>query len=433
MRSGFLALSLLACAVVSQEASYVFDEHCHGYQTYVMNGDGNNFEFNTNMGVKVKRGAQYSLKASEIGRRARCSSITIGEEEWEYTEEMVFPYYDQDGNKYEIVVPLADTITSVTEAATLTQVMTMLNSPGYLGNVWLDRGKNHKEVIFNQKLSTVADSYYNAVASCSPETVEEKKRYRFNCIYDGYAVDDYFLNDISYNWALWVLVFYMLAFFFTGICFEDVTPLDYTQESDWTFHPLVSLYTRGSDIFTKQSRLAQYYFFMTSLSFFTALMHIRWHEKHLAIRLLVFPVFGTIFGLITTIVSGILLNMTYKVGQDYVNEYKVAENHEQKKNALDNFEKREFQKSYIYWIFLLIATSHFTIWPIVILQDYHVDTQGYWVVGIIIGVAMDLLGWRIMMVYLARIAFFKKVFKVYGFYYDAKLQEDYANIVANKM
>ena len=432
MRSGFFALSLLLSTISAQGTTYTFDEHCKGYQTYVFSNDGLNFGFNTVIGLVVKRDAYYTLNQSEIGRRARCDVIEIGEKEIEYTEEAVFPYYDQDGNKYEVVIPLAATVAPASESDTIKQVMTMLNYSGYIGNIWLDRGKDYKEVIMSQPLFIFADSFNKPAPSCNSGTVEEKKRHRFNCIYTGYAVDDYFLNDVSYNWALWVLVFYMLGFFFTALCFEDNIPIDYAAESNWSFHPMSSIYARGSNIYTKQSRLANYYFFITSLSFFIALMLIRWEEKHLAIRLLVFPVFGVIFGLITTIPSGYLLNRIYKVGENYVREYKAAENHEQRVKALDNFEKREFQTSYIYYIFLMIGSAHFTIWPIVILQDYHLNQQGFWVVGIIIGIAMDLLGFRMIMVYLVRFEFFKKMFRVYGYDYDAKLQEEYANILAGK-
>lgn len=432
MRVNFLALSILAHLALYNASTLTMKEECGGYQSYIIKDDGNSLELGRNIGVNTKRDAKYELQTDKIGTRSRCNDITIGTQTFTFTRELVLEYYDPEGYTIRVVAPLTEPLTIVSETEVISQVLELLNKPGYIGNVWLGYD-DVKEIVLNNSISVIADAYNTDKFDCPTATPLEHEQIRINCVFDGFAVDDFFLNDISYNWALWLMIFYMLAFFFIALCFDDNVPLDYVAESNWTLHPCVSIYTRGSEIYTKQSRFAQYFFFMNSLSFFTAVMHLRWWDKHLAIRLLVFPVFGTMFALITTFITGILLNITYKIHWEFINGYKIAENHEQKKQNLDNYERRSFKATYVFYSVLLFGSAHFTIWPIYFMQDLPLTTQGFWILGIIIGVCMDLLGWRIIMVYMARFEVLKKLFKIWGYYYDQRIHEEYSAIVGYKM
>ena len=172
---------------------------------------------------------------------------------------------------------------------------------------------------------------------------------------------------------------------------------------------------------------------MASLSFFTSLMHLRWYDEPLAVRLIVLPFFGTIFALITTAVTGWLLTKSYAVHWEFINGFKAAESHEQKKVNLDNYERRQYKVTYIFYVLTLFGMAHFTIWPIYIFYQAPLDLQGYWIAGLVIGIAFDLLVWRMLMVLLARVLFLRRWFKVYGFWYDQKMHEEYSNIVGYKM
>ena len=433
MKLGLALIGLVCTLVVSQTPEFAFEFDCHGFQNYILQDDGRSFEIDSSIGLSVAKRGLYMLDTFEVGKRPRCANIAIGEEKITFADELVFPYHGDDGNRIDIVVPLSETPTSANEPETISAMIERLRSPGYIGSVWIDR-ENSKEILLNEPLTIVADSFNSRTLSCPNETISEDDRRRFNCVFDDTFIDDYFLNNFSYNWGLWVLIFYLLGFFFISTCADDVIPIEYVDESDWTLHPAVSIYTRGSDIYSKQSRLAQYFFFMGSLSFFTALMHINWDDEHLAIRLIVFPIFGGFFGLITTLISGMFLNLKYKAIWDYINGYKATESIEQRKENLDRYEKRDFQISYIYYVGLLLIMANFTIWPIYILQGKHVSTQGYWVVGIVIGVVFDLLLWRVVMVFLARASpFLKKLYKGYGFYYDSKMHDEYSAIVGYKV
>lgn len=433
MNTIFITLGLLLSSTLTQAGELDFEFDCKGYQTYVFDNNGKNLQLARNIGLKTKTDAFYTLQENEIGKRPRCNNIKIGEHKIEFTEEIVFPYVDPRGYKLNIVVPVTGSGSSTTEDLTLTELMNLMNNPGYLGSLWLGRDIKDKEIVLNRPLESIPDAYNQLKYTCPTGEVLDTETHRFNCIFDGDAIDDYFLNDISYNWALWLLIFYLLSFFFLNTCLDDGIPIEYAKDSDWTIHPAVSIWTRGSEIFTKQSRFANYFFFLGSLSFFTSLMHIKWAYKHLAIRLLVFPVFGTIFALLTTIVSGAILNALYKVQWEFIDGYKKAESHDDKKHNLDKYDKRSFELTYIFYIYLIFAMAHFTIWPIYIMHDLPLEIQGYWIIGIIIGMAFDLLMWRILMVLLAHVALFKRVFKVYGYYYDNKLHEEYSAIVGYKL
>lgn len=432
MKASSIVIAFFLGLVLSQ-GDLVFGEECGGYQTYLVSADYLNLELAKSIGLNTKKDAKYTLQTDQIGTRTRCNNVTVGTTEFVYTKELVLPYKDPKGHILNFVAPLSANPISGTVDETLNEVFRLVRYPGYIGNVWTGYSKTEKEILINNPLGVIFSSYDNNSQTCPTGAILEKEEHRMNCVIDGLAIDDFFLNDISYNWALWLMVFYLLSFFFVALCFNETVPIDYAAESNWTLHPCVSINTRGSEIYTKQSRYAQYFLFMASLSFFTAVMHLRWWEEHLAIRLLVFPVFGTFFGLIITSVTGILLNITYKVHWEFINGYKLAENHEMKKHNLDNYERRLFKSTYIFYILLMFAIANFAIWPIWFMEDLPLVVQGYWIVGIIIGVAFDLLLWRMIMVFLARAESLKKMFKVYGFYYDAKMHDEYAAIVGYKM
>ena len=408
-----------------------FNGGCDIFESYNIYNNGTAFTYNTNIGVKVNVYANYTLNQSSVYVRSRCNDIIIGNATISYVQELVFPYTDPgSGNKMDIVVPISANATSDTLSNSLSQAMNLLQAPGFIGSVFVTNG-NHGEIILNTPIDLVP-VILGPSQACIFGSNANFSYYRLNCIFNGYTINDFFLNNLSYNWALWLLICLVYGFFFMNLSLEDDISSEYAVESDWTFHPLYSIYTRGSEIYFKQVRNTQYLLFIGSVSFFTALMYIQWVYTTLAMRLIVFPLFGTIFGLIVTAISGYINLIRNRITLRFIEEYKKGENHDQRKDAINKYEKGQFQIKYIYYVVVLLIMANFLIWPIIIIESEHVDTQGFWLVGIIIAVAFDLLVWRVLMVYLARISVLKEFFKLWGYYYDAKMHDEYFAIMGNK-
>ena len=433
MNVKLLTLSaLLSLAAAQQDLNFGYE--CKGFQTYNFYDNGNEVDIGFNIGVKTKTSNLYVLQTGNVGVRPRCFTSNIGTRTFAYDSEVVFPYVDKDGTIVNIVAPLPTTVTVATPEQSLLDLISLVENPGFLGYTWISRPDGQKDVILNQFLNAIPAAYNVIRYECPTGAISaDEDAKRMNCIHDGTNIDDYFLNDISYTWALWVLIILMLFYFFSTMCIDDVIPLDYVPASNWTYHPAVSFWTRGSEIFTKQSRFANYIFFVASCAFFLALMHLRWYDQKLAIRIVVLPFFSTIFALITTLITGYVLTKTYAIHWEFVNGYKAAQTHDERRTNLDNYERRQFKATYIFYVLLIFGLAHFFIWPIYIFYDAPLDIQGFWVVGIAIAVAFDMLVWRMLFVALGNIAFFARWFKMYGDWYDQKLHEEYTNIVGYKM
>lgn len=242
----------------------------------------------------------------------------------------------------------------------------------------------------------------------------------------------YFINTFSYNWALWVFVFVTLSYFLISVFFENSIPSKYIEESNWTLHPFVSVATRGSEIYTKKSRFAQLALEFSSIIFLSALLTNEYPDSNVGIRVVLFPLFGIIFGSVVSYIGGVFLMLNYRTHKRYIVDMKRAESAEDRKRALNNYEKSRFQTFYIYYIFFFILTTSFLVVSMYFMHNRRLSVQSYWVLGLVVAAVLEYCVFYILVVFLASSSGLKKLFKVKGYYYEKEVHADYFEILGIK-
>lgn len=245
--------------------------------------------------------------------------------------------------------------------------------------------------------------------------------------------EDYKLNRMAYNWPFWFMVATVVLYMFIANYLDEYIEYDETLKDNWrTFHPFYSLnYCASEVIFTRRIRLGIVALTLASMSWFNALMvHLyiqRWwiDDVHMAIRLALFPFCAAVFSLPFTLLIGVFANLYYRTHRRYVNNLKSLEEHGARELELERYEEDSFVWLHIFYFVLIIFGLFFLVFPIWFLYWHRVENQGYWLLQVVISFGWRYLVFDVIMMFLGRIGAFYNCMKIWGFWFDYNLHEEF--------
>ncbi len=363
----------------------------------------------------------YLEKSSLVYRTVNCYEIVKGsnaKDTFENTFEISFKEEDSF-NMITLVAPaILDNSTSL--ANSVDSILTAVNTPGTTGQFAYEEGDNVVVVLQNPvKIN-------NNEITQLPCPNNPSDFYWFNCLANDEAkLTEYFRNQITYNYALWLFIFLMMGYFMIAIFLSYTMDSYYDKEEVWSLHPVYSINNIATGIYTKRARLTILFLEILSITMVSACM-TKYLDQSLVIRLIVYPLAGIGMGIIVAYIAGFLLNRYYNSYRDYFAEIKVAESLEQRNYALEGFEKQSYQTEFVFYLFCsLIAIAFNALSIIFMLRETSTDF-GWWILGIAIGVAINLLILDVLIVLIAKaVPGLIKLFRIRGFYYDHPLNQDY--------
>ena len=464
-----LTVILLFSSVRTEDLSFnIFDDFCKGFliprrqaedsTDWIFEVDGAyTLEFKGKVDTDVKTNVVYTLDVDNIKVNTQKINITIEETDEEetqrrdvvqfepYQHSYLLPFTSENEHTLYLALPFIRASSNSADKQTaagdlvgkLNKALNGRDSSGaFVGNHGLlfvnsNEGSEFVFPIFREKLDASIE-YYNEFEEVPDFIVSIDKFTNGNCLVESEKPGEYFINTFSYNWALWVFVFITLSYFLISVFFNNTIPSQYIEESNWTFHPFVSVATRGSEIFTKKSRFAQLALEFSSIVFLSSLLTLEYEDSNLGIRMVLFPFFGIIFGSIVSYIGGVFLLLNYRTHKRYVDNIKRAESAQERKRALDNYEKSRFQTFYIYYIFWFIVTTTFLVMSMYFMHNMKISIQGYWVLGLVIAAVLEYCVFYIIVVFLASASGLKKIFKIKGYYYEKQVHADYFEILGIK-
>jgi hypothetical protein len=458
----------LASARTADLSLNIFDDYCKGFlipRTVVEDStdwiflvDGAyTLEFKGKVDTDVQTNVVYTLDQNNITINTQNIRVIVEETDAEetiprpkvdyldYQHSYLFPFVNEDDHTVYLALPFikggsssaSDKSLLITEfVGKLNNMLNGKDSDGvFVGKAGLlfvnsNGGSEFVFPILKDSLDTSIEFFNDFTESTdfigSPDNFTNG-----NCLVDQEA-SVYFINTFSYNWALWVFVFITLGYFLVSVFFNNTIASNNIEESNWTLHPFVSVATRGSEIFTKKSRFAQLALEFSPIVFLSALLTSEYEDSSVIIRVLVFPLCGIVFGSIISYITGILINLNYTTHKTYISDIKDAESAQDRKRALDKYEKSRFQTFYLYYIFFFIFTTPFLVVSMYFMHNKRLNVQAYWTLGLVIAAVLEYCVFYIIVVFLAKSEGLKKLFKMKGYYYEKQVHVDYFEILGLK-
>jgi len=171
-------------------------------------------------------------------------------------------------------------------------------------------------VILTQKVKINLDlvELKNCPSSASPES------YWYNCIVEETELSDYFKSSATKNWAIWLMVFFIMGYFLTTALQDDEMDMYFHKEEVWSLHPVYSVRHHVSDWFTKNQRMAILFMQICVMSTYLALFTRYFHDENLGLRLTVFPFSSAFVGILVAYISGYLLDRYYGTYRTFCDE-----------------------------------------------------------------------------------------------------------------
>ena len=256
----------------------------------------------------------------------------------------------------------------------------------------------------------------------------------YDCFTDNTgSSQNYFRNQMVYNWGLW---FFIICFFFVSIfgifASYDSNDKSVYENNNKTLHPLYSIWNTGDEeCFSKRSRITLLCLTLTAIGFFNGLMTNNYIEKNLkddvdyGIRFAVFPFFAIIFSMFPTYFAGLLLNRVYACTNKYIDDLRNTDSHDKKVEIDNNFYKSNYQREFVYYMALILMFLFLSAYNVYVLARMSLRNQGFWLIQTTISVLFDFLVLDILAILLARVEFFKRIFRMRGYYFDKKMVDGY--------
>jgi len=343
---------------------------------------------------------------------------------------------------YHFVIPIQPSISGNTigQWQFLNTLSTIGTAQGYFG--YIDpTGNFWAEVLQTFAFNYSAASFNNYTCGADFNNTSETEYFRYNCLIQSNNTNDasiyyqdYQYNRISYDWAFWYAVFNILMFMMISNYVDEDFGYDETYKDNYlTFHPFYSIYKCGSSIiFTPRMRLAIVCFLNGAIGWFNALMvylYIQiWGQADIsfAYRLALFPFCAAVFSLFFAFFAGLLANFYYNSHRTYVDNVKLLTMHSEKEVELERYEEDSFSKSHIYYFGLGILGLFFFIMPVWFLYLKILENQGWWLLQVVISLAWKYLIFDVALMFLGKTAAFSGFMKLWGFWFDYDLHEEFA-------
>lgn len=265
--------------------------------------------------------------------------------------------------------------------------------------------------------------------SISADFAPDAQPLRTNCAFFNVTVTDTFINEITYNWAFWVLLITVVI----ATIFIAYTESEMLFESGFsnnfrTHHPFYSIHNCATENFTKGSRIMQIIVAWSAIVWFNALLVKTHSDAHLAIKLVLIPVCSVIFAIPFQLLTGFLLTRVYKQNYILVESLKRTESHDARMVAIEIWEREQFRA---YFLFYSVAGAIFIILGIMSIYFmffFYMDVQGYFLLGSAIGMFEFIFIWDVLVMLLARSSeAFNRFAKVRGFWFDYETELEFEN------
>lgn len=367
-----------------------------------------------------------------ILRETNFYTVTQKEIKKEFTNSLEISFVNEDDTTKNITfvtqVSFDDTI-SDTKEASIKKFMDNISKPGSLGTVGYESGDNLIFILRTAEIKIKKSLFETNIKTDAATNTEIKDYYWINCLIENENnLQDYYLNEISYNYAFWMFVFLYFGYFLVAVFLdEEMDPLDY-KENSRTYHPIYSIRYFVTKIFTKRLRLTQLYIELTSIIFLLAWFTQMFNNQSLAIRLTAVPLAGCVFGIFPTYLGGVLVNYYYQGFRTFVEQVKGSESVEGKMDALEVFEKSCFRREYVYYCYAAAVGFATNVGSIFFMNDQLEVEFGWWVCAIVISLVINYCFLDVLVMVIAGKGVMVALFKKRAFWIDVKLQDDYDEV-----
>jgi hypothetical protein len=443
MKESVILMTMAAlAALTASQVPVTIDDACRKYQPYGFNGTsvGSKMTVYFDMAKEERIEDVYTLKSVKlrkscykVQRIAKNSADKTGSPVFETANQLDILYAKDDGTTFRFLVPAVVNSTLVNQNDNLLKSVQdfIEKSSDINGKFGFNTPTGFTSIVLREFQVPTFSTIEDCPASDAPAPTGDK--FNYDCLLGEEPYSKYFLNQMTYDWPLWWMIFVVLTFVFvTNFQSNHMVFEERFRDNYWTFHPLYSVNHCASEvIFTRRSRMTQMYLIFCAIGFFNALMTKRYIEQSsepdqpLALRLTVFPIFSIIFSIFSAYIAGIILNFSYRSHQNYIDQIQHADTHQSKKEVVEIYEASKYRRLYFFFIFTAMLSLFYLAMSIWFLYSFKLENQGWWLLQVVIAIAFDWIVLDILIVFLARISFLKSLFKLRGFWFDYELHERY--------
>lgn len=266
-------------------------------------------------------------------------------------------------------------------------------------------------------------------ASISADFADGAQPLRTNCGLFNVTRPETFINEITYNWAFWVLI---TSVVFTTI-FVAYTDSEMLFESGFnnnfkTHHPFYSLHNCATENFTKGSRIMQIAIAWAAIVWFNALIVKTHSEAVLPIKLILIPICSVIFAIPFQLLTGFLLTRVYKQNYILVESLKRTESHDARMVAIEIWEREQFRAYFLFYSVSGILCLIMGIMSIYFMMFFYMDVQGWFLLGSVIGIFEFVFVWDLVITLMAKSSeAISRFAKIRGFWFDYETELEFEN------
>jgi hypothetical protein len=312
----------------------------------------------------------------------------------------------------------------------ISDLMKAITYSGRNGNFSYDDNGVETVIIRRDPIKVDENTFTVDTSPFAAKAATENSVYFYNCLLDN---DDptsyYYYNPLSLNWGFWLWNFFYFGYLLITVFLSDTMDALDIKETIWSFHPVYSVRYFVSIIYPKKMRMGVLFIEMTSMAFFLSLLTQKAHDVHLAIRLIVFPIVSMVFAIVPTWIGGFLVVNYQNAFRDYVKEIKSHDdNLKERIQSFNRLESNSFRREYLFYCYGVFVGMGLNVGTIFFMhQQLQVD-HGWFILSVVIAVAMHLCFLDIIVVFLCKVTIFKKLFKYKGYYFDSHLQTEYDEV-----
>ncbi len=215
--------------------------------------------------------------------------------------------------------------------------MKNLNRPGNDGQVAYKSGSEIR-VILTQPVNINLDLFplKNCPSASTPEA------YWYNCIVENDDLDDYFKNTSTANWAIWLMIFFLMGYFLITVFQDEEMDMYYHENNHWSLHPVYSIRHHRSEFFTKRQRMASLFMEIILMSMYLAFLNYYEGDKDLAIRLTLYPLTAPLIVIPVVYIAAFFLNRYYLTYSNFCDDLSQTSIHEEQIRFQERWEKDSY-------------------------------------------------------------------------------------------
>ena len=200
------------------------------------------------------------------------------------------------------------------------------------------------------------DASSGAACSATVKTISGDDVIRRNCLFGNTDLNEYFVNQASYNVGTWMLIGTIFFFFLFLIASDNEMDMGNPdlRNNPWTLHPVYSIFMVGSEQFTKGSRFCQMTVGLVMMYLSGGVIYSQTKDRSefsfigiLTISVLV----GLILAYIMTYITGCLLRRAREVDRNFLQSTRGEFSGAEMRDLRDQYDRDTFVRYYEYYTF----------------------------------------------------------------------------------